>query len=697
MEKRILLADDESGIREPWGDMLVQQGFRVVLAADGNEAFELFEAQEEPFDLLIIDALMPGRDGFKLVRDIRNHSKGRTVPVMMVSGVYRSAQHANHMYNDFNVQVYLDKPVTPEKLLHTARKLMGLSNKAAESSLNIGDVAVDKHGPFFALNPQDAPAIGKLSAVPLPVILYKLFRIKATGELALQKGADRKSILFEKGRIITATSNIAEEYLGETLARVGRITKEQNLASLEISEKTGQRQGDILLKQGWLHSHELPRYLRMQTEERLLRAFMWTDADYAFKPMQAVPGQNVVVERNTPTAIKDGIMMNMPVAWLEEHFYPAYGNYYIGYVQGSEPLLKMVFFNRKQLAYLCHGVDYSLTLNQARESADVSDEEAARILYAWVTLGLAKLVPANAKTPKPGAFKTTAESGAGGQGNTSTEAAVVRGRDRPQDLHVSAEMVASLTDEQKAFLEQMLQYYRKVQDKNYFEILGVHENADDREIKSNYFKLARMFHPDSLPHKEVPVIRQVADKVFSVITRAHGTISNPQQRENYIKVLKGESDDATEIAMDILNAEQKFLEAQGEIKRRNWKRAHELINEALALHADEGEFVATRVWARFHLDGGEENRAALTQALIDMRRAVEKAPKADQIHFYLGELYKLSGKLVDAYKAFAKAFELNPHHSAARSEIRMLQVKLSEQSGKKDGKGVLGGLFGKKK
>jgi len=697
MYKHILLADDESGIREPWGDMLVQQGFKVVLAADGDEAFAQFESHEEPFDLLIVDALMPGRDGFKLVQDIRKHSKGRTVPIMMVSGVYRAAQHANRAYSDFGVQVYLDKPITPEKLLSTARKLMGISSKASDSGLR-GDKsgASDKYGPLFAMNPQDAPAMGKLSSVPLPVILFKLFRIKATGELSLQNGNERKSILFEKGKIITATSNIAEEYLGETLARVGRITQEQNQASLEISEKTSQRQGDILLKQGWLHSHELPRYLRMQTEERLLRAFMWTDADYAFRPMKALPGQNVVIERNTLTAIKDGIMMNTPVEWLEDEFYRSYGGHYIGYVQGSEPLLKMVFFNRKQLSYLCHGIDYSLTLNQAMESADVPADEATRLLYAWISLGLAKLVPADAKTPKP-APQSFSQGNGGNQQSSSTEATMVQQTSRPQDIHIAPEVVSSLNDEQKEFLDKMLQFYRKVQDKNYFEILGVHEDADDKEIKSNYFKLARMFHPDSLPHREIPIVQQLGDKVFSIITKAHGTISNEKLREEYIKVLSGDSDDATEIAMDILNAEQKFLEAQGEIKRRNWKKTLELINEALRLHSDEGEFVATKVWAQFHIDGGAENSPAMIQAIIDMRRAAEKAPKADQIQFYLGELYKLSGKLVEAYKAFSKAFELNPHHNAARSEIRALQIKLSELNGKKDSKGVLGGLLGKMK
>ena len=449
----------------------------------------------------------------------------------------------------------------------------------------------------------------------------------------------------------------------------------------------------MLLKQGWLHSHELPRYLRMQTEERLLRAFMWTDADYAFRPMKALPGQNVVVERNTPTAIKDGIMMNMPVEWLEDEFYRCYGNHYIGYNQGSEPLLKMVFFNRKQLSYLCHGVDYSMTLNQAMESADFPAEEATRLLYTWVSLGLAKLVPQNAKTPKP---MEQPQGGGNAQGPTK-EAALVQATSRPEDIHISPDMVASLNDEQKEFLEKMLQFYRKVQDKNYFEILGVHEDADEKEIKSNYFKLARMFHPDSLPHKEIPIIRQFGDKLFAIITKAHGTIANETQREEYIKVLKGEGDDATEIAMSILNAEQKFLEAQNEIKRRNWKKTLDLINEALSLHSDEGEFTATKVWAQFHLDGGAENSAAMTQALIDMRRAAEKAPKADQVQFYLGELYKLSGKLVEAYKAFSKAFELNPHHNAARSEIRALQIKLSEMNGKKDGKGMFGGLLGKKK
>ncbi|MBQ6553602.1 MAG: response regulator, partial [Firmicutes bacterium] len=70
MEKHttILIADDNPEIREVLGVLLKSEGYDVIEAVDGNDAVE--KAQFSP-DLIILDVMMPGKDGFKACMDIR--------------------------------------------------------------------------------------------------------------------------------------------------------------------------------------------------------------------------------------------------------------------------------------------------------------------------------------------------------------------------------------------------------------------------------------------------------------------------------------------------------------------------------------------------------------------------------------------------------------------------------------------------
>ena len=65
----ILLVEDEDALRMTLGDRLRKEGYVVDCAADGEEGFE--KATQLPFDLIILDVMLPGRDGLDVCRDIR--------------------------------------------------------------------------------------------------------------------------------------------------------------------------------------------------------------------------------------------------------------------------------------------------------------------------------------------------------------------------------------------------------------------------------------------------------------------------------------------------------------------------------------------------------------------------------------------------------------------------------------------------
>ena len=78
--KRILLVEDESRIRKLLFDFLSSRGFRLSLAANGSEGISQFFAAQP--DLVLLDIMMPGEDGFSVLTKIREHS---SVPVIMIT------------------------------------------------------------------------------------------------------------------------------------------------------------------------------------------------------------------------------------------------------------------------------------------------------------------------------------------------------------------------------------------------------------------------------------------------------------------------------------------------------------------------------------------------------------------------------------------------------------------------------------
>jgi len=108
---RILLADDEPGIREFLSDVLTDDGHEVVHAADGDEAGRLLD--ERRFDLVITDLKMPGRDGMSLLRKVRAEQPEVEILVMTAHGTIDTAVEAMKL-GAFD---YVQKPLgSPEEL-----------------------------------------------------------------------------------------------------------------------------------------------------------------------------------------------------------------------------------------------------------------------------------------------------------------------------------------------------------------------------------------------------------------------------------------------------------------------------------------------------------------------------------------------------------------------------------------------------
>jgi DNA-binding response OmpR family regulator len=134
---KILIVDDEQSLLDQLKRALEGQRYMVETAMDGEQALDkLFEI---PFDLIILDIMLPKRDGLSVLREIRQD--GMTTPVLMLTAKGEIGDKIKGL--DLGADDYLPKPFSLDELLARARALFRRSGGQADSVLQDKDLRLD--------------------------------------------------------------------------------------------------------------------------------------------------------------------------------------------------------------------------------------------------------------------------------------------------------------------------------------------------------------------------------------------------------------------------------------------------------------------------------------------------------------------------------------------------------------------------
>lgn len=147
---------------------------------------------------------------------------------------------------------------------------------------------------------------GRLEGVSVPDLIYAVCRPGKTGLLTLSRGEVTKTVYIQKGQLTFASSNIAEERLGETLLRSGAIGCRQ-LEEAVARLGGGKRLGAILVESGALEPANLVRGLLQQVKEIILSLFPWTTGSYRFVEGPLPTAEVITLNIATSKLICDGI------------------------------------------------------------------------------------------------------------------------------------------------------------------------------------------------------------------------------------------------------------------------------------------------------------------------------------------------------------------------------------------------------
>jgi two-component system phosphate regulon response regulator PhoB len=136
-EITILVVDDEEDVVEIISHFLRQEGFNVLTAYDGEEALE--QATQD-VDLLILDVMLPGVDGFEVARRLRGRVETEKIPILFLTAKVEEEDQIEGLMAGGDA--YLTKPVSPQVVLANARAVLRRTGTEESHILTVNDLTI---------------------------------------------------------------------------------------------------------------------------------------------------------------------------------------------------------------------------------------------------------------------------------------------------------------------------------------------------------------------------------------------------------------------------------------------------------------------------------------------------------------------------------------------------------------------------
>ncbi|MEE8557506.1 MAG: response regulator [Myxococcota bacterium] len=533
MSRQILIVEDDRAL----GGMLVRalegEGYRARIANDGEAALEMIKAS--PPGLVILDLLLPKKDGRAVLERMRAKEKTQGIPVIAISGVLKGGRTAREL-EQAGAQMFMPKPIRRTDLLEAVERLIGRARSG-------------KH--------EDGLSLSNTSVAEL---LGGAIERSLSGAIRFEQGRKRKAIRFVTGKPCQVRSNVVKECLGHRLLAAGRIDQKTLDASSRRTRAGKIRQGEILIELEVLTPEELKEELRQQARDKMLDLFTWSEGDIQFEADEKQPLKlaTPLEDCDLEELILEGVERMQPDALARG----------LNRVKGKR--IETDLEGRSEGVKQAPAVTELIrALESAGGHADRVVEHHGSALFTLMALGAAWAAGERRARPERPADE------AAGSAPPSRRASSRSGRVTREEL---LELQAGGAME------------------SHFEVLGLKAKSSPQECKSAFFKLAKRYHPDRFTGDD-ETLRTLASDVFARISVAHEVLTSSEQRPDYLRQLEGTSTD-TEVNQ-ILTAELQFQKGEALFRKKDYRRALEQFKWAVELNPEEGEFLALYGWTTY--------------------------------------------------------------------------------------------------
>lgn len=626
MPSTILCVQEDRALAREFAAALEADGHEVLFANDGRRCLEIIERQTP--DLVVLDVYLSRQDGFEILAEVRQRPVGRTLPVLLHSARAVTRELAGRAER-LAANGIVASPFTPDQLAQRVAAILQKGDARPEPSFR-------------------TPPLGTLRELPVPELMRAIHQDELDGVLLLDHGRKKKAIEFRGGWPVSVRSNLVSECLGTYLVERGLVTQTQLDESLERMRTGEGLQGEILVAMEVMDEEAVVDAIEGHALQKFLEIFSWRDGRFEVRRGAHVEkGSAIGLEGHPSKLIVDGVRHRYPLKQIDRYF-SAHRDAFLVPHGDVQAQLDDLTLSGPEIGWL-QGIDGATRIATLEQSS----EAIRRLAFALLCIDALAVE---------------------GQAGDREASRVAMGPvpTAPRSSERSA-------GEEKLRVE-LATLANAMQNKDYYEILGVARSASDEEIRSAYAVLAKRTHPDRF-HGASSSVRHLAAQVFARLSQAYDSVGCAEAREAYAaQVSHGRREaEAVDEGRRALQAETEFQRGEALLAQRAYESALICFGRAMENFPSEGEYHSYYGWCLYlcHPD----NQIMLGEALEHCREGVKLAKDREKPYLLLGRLYKAMGKPGAAKKMFSRAVEIKPQCVEAMRELRIMNMRRDKDKG----------------
>jgi curved DNA-binding protein CbpA/CheY-like chemotaxis protein len=615
MALTVLIVEDEQSAARLLAGIAQEAGLSSRTTASGVEAQRMCAQAASagtPFSAAIVDLVLAESDGFQFATAARAATWGASLPLIVVSGVYKQ------MPAEFAAKVqpaaFFAKPFEPAALRAALAKLTGAQ---------IG-----------------ATLEGQIAAKPVAAVLVELMRGRSTGLLSCSHEGLRRLVTVQQGMIRFAQSNLKSETVGTPQVAAGLIKQTSFDRAVALARQQNVPLHEALANARVLTPEQLKVALKQQTAEVCIGALALREGDYRFdaKPAEAISTMPDLRQSSIPLifeAAKRAGATGTAAArqWLEQ--------------RSQERIARTPDLDRETFSLKASwpGEGVTAVASSGRTVGEVlsrAKEAELPLLHYLCLSGLLTLT---------GSPQATAKS--------TPSAAAPGEEDRGKTFNAQETQARRMLFGERDHLREA----------SHYELLGVEETAVPEDIKRAYLAAAKRYHSDAFSGLDLGSGHRVAEELFVRVNEANAVLSDKRKRAEYDVFLDRKKKGLPTDVGAILRAEGLFQKGEAFFKMGRFEEGEAQFREAIGLNNSEAEFHAYLGMSIFKRTGKAED------GLSHIDRALELDARLHSANLFGAHMLEAKGDLDGARSLLRKAIEKDPEFAQAKDELKRLRSK----------------------
>ena len=523
--------------------------------------------------------------------------------------------------------------------------------------------------------PDRGVVAGQVGDRPWATTLASCAMQRMTGEVVLLASDGKEyRVAFIDGVVVAASSPLASDSVPR-IALTGHLVSSSQVAAImrRLTAAPDRDEIDVVCEAARLTVEQVVRLRRRVIKQRAARTFSVDRGAFSFENQVT---QSVIqgIEVDICAVIYLGIQMNLSEPRLADDLRRLGSRFRL---HADADVSRFGFGDVEQpiLDSLLGGA--SLPELDAKHR-DVVPRTAQAIVYALVACGAAEVTErayaATARAPVPAPVRTRTASIIDLQARAPTK---TWPQPKPAVARTTTDTASpvvprTITPRRGGFIvrETIAAAVALIErNADHFELLGVAMDAPLDAIRTAYVQLACQLHPDKLPELD-PATTRDAHRAFATINRAFGVIGDPVRRAEYVASQPGAK---LAIVEGRTPAEDAFHRGLIALRRDELVEALAELTRATLLAPHDVDYEAMLAWGQFCAAVDKQSVAAETRRALE--KAIRRSPKPMMAEFYLGRVERMLGRVNKALEHFRAVLDLEPGHTDAATEIRMLEQR----------------------